>query len=179
VEPYREGLTASLCDREVSLAAALDLDVQPAGVRVVDLRAVHAEVGDAGHRVAGLDERESDEGAAVARPGAERRELSQVGGAVYDLRDRRAPDRLRAGVHDGLQEVPVLPQVAELGGHELMRRARQPRDVLGRELTEGEVDASLAAEEVGGEAERAPADPVEEERGPAGGDHPPVDLRRL
>ena len=113
--------------RVVEAAALADLPVHAGRARVVDLQAVHAEVGRAlALGVLGVDEGQGDEGAAVLAPAGQDGQPVEAHVARHDLADRsraHAPAHPRARAAEGRR---ARPKACRARGQELLGQRDQP-----------------------------------------------------
>ena len=131
-------------------------------------------------RVLGVDEGQGQERAAVLRPARDHGQLLEADVARHDL----APPG-----PDGRRDVPTrrswrtksrsCHSIRRSGGVAALRELGHAADELEGPAAEGLLDARAGAEEVGDQREAGPGHVGEEQRGPAGGDHPAVDLGHL
>ena len=163
-------------DAAVELVVEAGLEV---GFVVVapELHAVHAQVRPlrAGVvRVLGVDGRERDEGAAVARPGDHLRQTRE-----RDVAGERRPGADGAGQHgDGVERRPPIPPgtLECPGGIDL--ELHQPLHAVER-VGEDPLDPLLRAVEVGEDRERGARGLREEHGRAARPEQPPLDLGDL
>ena len=141
--------------RVVEAAALADLPVHAGRARVVNLQAVHAEVGRAlALGVLGVDEGQGDEGAAVLAPAGQDGKPVEPHVARHDLGDRsRAHPPAQADPQQRQEGVARAPQLADARGQELLGQGHQPAHERQRSSPESHLRAPGRAEEVGARGE--------------------------
>ncbi len=95
---------------EVEAAAFLDLPMHAGAGRVETLQPVDAEVAHPGARVAGMDERQGEEGAAVERPTGQARQFVQARRAEALCEHGATADLAQAGLRQAPQRPAGRPQ---------------------------------------------------------------------
>ena len=111
----------------------------------------------------------------VVRAGRRSRRTSPV----HHLRHRSAPPPAQPDAEQLGPDVAGAPQPGRRGGHQGLRQLGEPPDQPPGPLAERQLGPARGAEEVGDDRIIGVRDVGEQQRGPARGDHPPVDLGRL
>ena len=136
--------------------------------RVVDLHAIHADVLHAAFRIAGDDQRQGDEGAAVERPRGQYRQAAQVGRVLDDLLDGRVLDDARQGEAERTEGRRLREPLLETARPaQVDDPANAGRDLLDALRAEGHGHAPFGAELVGQYRIVRAGDVGEEQRGAA------------
>ena len=147
--------------------------------RVETLQPVDAEVAHPGARVAGMDERQGEEGAAVERPTGQARQFVQARRAEALLENGATANLAQAG----LRQAPQRPAGGPQRGHGRRQQAfRQPHEFranLPRRAPEGHLDALRRAEQVRHQAVRRALHPLKQQCRPLLGKDPVLDDRDL
>ena len=110
----------------VKAAAFLNLPVQPGCLSIVDLHAIDAEVVLFGHRIFGVNERQSDKRAAVLLPRREHWQLIESRGPIYNLLlPASAMVFVVPSCNNSKAKATMLPQFSRAGRQQRFRDLHQ------------------------------------------------------
>jgi hypothetical protein len=173
----RQGLAARFRDVVVVAAPLPDLPVHAGGAAVVHLHAVHPEVVASSIRVRRVDQGERHERTSILGPAGQCRQAIEpdIRGQLLD--DRSGRHLARTDLDQIAGDVARVPQGGRARRQQRVGQLHEAADEAQRALAERALRAARRAKQVGDEAEIGSRDIREEQRRPAGRDHPPVDLR--
>ena len=173
-------LIPSFGHRVVEAATLSDLPVHAGRARVVDLQAVHAQVGRASSLgVLGVDEGQGYEGTTVLAPAGQDWQPVEPHVARPDFGDRSRAHPPGTDTQERQKSVARAPQLADARGQEVLGQGHEPAHERQRLFPKSHLRAPGRAEEVGAQGDLRPAHIGEEKGRAARRDHAAVDLRRL
>jgi hypothetical protein len=145
----------------------------------VDVEAVHPEVRPPVVRMPGENQRKRDERPAVFGPGRQHRQPVQVHVGREHIENRARCARLHADRQRFPCEIARAPELPERRRHQRFRELHEALDQPLRPRAERHLGAARGPEQVRHQREARSLHAREQQRGPARGDHAPVNLGHL